>query len=137
MARDLDESRKPFLMNVGDVIYIQGGGRATRSRHSYATASEVQNDAAISFLMNAHGKILEEGDAEGMDLIGSGEDIQLKSGTHGMLISHFWTETKPTPEELQENEDAKPIYRIYCLVMIDDKMVLASEANCNKTNLTA
>lgn len=133
MAKDLDEPRKKFLMDVGDTVYLQGNARKIRSKHSYVHTTVHTNPDVISHLMEWHGKIVDLADLEATPIKGEGEEIKFKCGMHGMLLSQFWFEF-PTKdkEDLEEGEEPEYAATIFCFLMVEDHMVVVDYKVCTK-----
>jgi len=134
MARDLDEPRKKFLMDVGDTVYLQGNAKKIRSKHSYVHATAQTDPELVNTLMGWHGKIVDTADLEETDIKGNGEEIKFKCGMHGMLLSQFWFEFPLDVKEDEPESDKEPEMSavIYCFLMVEDHMILVPHKVCTK-----
>ena len=137
MARELDEPRKKFLMNVGDTVYLQGNAKKIRSKHSYVDATAHTNPDSINQFMSWHGMIVDKADLEANIVKGDSEPLTFKCGTHGMLLSQFWYEyplekAKEEGTNPPEGEDAEISATIFCFLMVEDHMVMVNHRVCTK-----
>jgi len=133
MTRDLNDAQKSFLLNEGDIVYLSGSIQKARSRITQVKVANITDESVIDFLIRNHGKIIIDEDIP--DALSSAltHSIMLDNGTRGVLLSHFWEELQPDKKhEGTDNDENDVVFYTECLLMVDDKIILAPFQSCTK-----
>jgi hypothetical protein len=127
MAKTLDDNdkRRQFLLNVGQTVFLEGrNGSARNPLKKVLPVTKFANEAIINTFMNSHSMILDDQDLAAMSLKEHKVKGEMPSGTHGIVISHFWTEVKYKVKNEKDEEEEKVAADTFCLLMVGEDLIL-------------
>jgi hypothetical protein len=122
---DVDDKRLKFLLKVGQTVIVEGSsGSARNPLKDNVPVTCYNSDNIIDVFSSAHGHIISEVELKELPLKDHKKKAHVARGTHGIVVSHFWTEF--TDKKMNEkNEEVEEIsFETYCLVMIDDQFIV-------------
>lgn len=136
--KEVAEDLKQYLHEPGTVVYIQNSSWRNSSNNRGVELLSFAHDEAISFFENANGMVIDNDDAkiitEDEEKLGVAHFV--RNGTRGIVLSSFhWGFTEKEVQDLIEQEkikdpeEARP--SIYCLLILDNHVVLVRETVCN------
>jgi len=134
MAKALDENdkRRQFLLNVGQTVFLEGrSGSARNPLKKVLPITKFANETIINTFMNSHGMILDGDDLAVLSLKEHKIKGELPSGTHGIIISHFWTEIKYEAKNEKDEIEEKISSETFTLLMVGDDLVLVPFSSVN------
>lgn len=120
-----DDKRLQYLLKVGQTVIIEGSSGSARNPLKDAVpVTTYGDDGIIDAFSAAHGHIIGEAELKELPLKEHKRKANVPRGTHGIVVSHFWTEFTDKKKN-EKGEDTEEIsFETYCLVMIDDQFVV-------------
>lgn len=120
-----DDKRRKYLLAIGQTVFLEGkSGSARNPLKPMVKVSYYEDESIVNKFMESHGHILVNEDLDALPLKEKKKSSELQRGTHGNVISHFWTEISYKEKNDKGEEEDKMHADTFCMLLIGDKVVI-------------